>query len=457
MNAIIGMTELAIGLARNGRQREYLQAVKSAGASLLRLIDDVLDFSKIEARKLTIDRIPFRLDELLDETVKPLAFHARQRKLKLSYAIPRGTPRRLIGDPNRLRQVLVNLIGNAIKFTSEGSITVKVRTELESEDEVTLVFTVRDTGIGIAKHQQSLIFDAFSQADSSTTRTYGGTGLGLSISKELIELMGGTLAVNSAQGVGSTFRFTARFERGLKPAPTGTKKHFSAGVTLRILLAEDNAVNQRLTSELLERRGHRVTSVRDGKAALGAIATHAFDVVLMDIQMPVLGGIEATQAIREKQKKTGRHIPIVAMTAHALASDRDRALKAGMDDYITKPARVEEVYRRVERAALLGGFAGDRKLAAEVIDVFLSDAPKMIGRLQRAVRSRKLDAIQHAAHALKGSIGNFTTGLTFEAARKLEHAARERNLPEVKSRFIELRAEVGKLIRSLQEVREDLI
>ncbi|MBI4472234.1 MAG: PAS domain S-box protein, partial [Acidobacteria bacterium] len=263
MNAIIGMTELAIGLARNGRQREYLQAVKSAGASLLRLIDDVLDFSKIEARKLTIDRIPFRLDELLDETVKPLAFHARQRKLKLSYAIARGTPRRLIGDPNRLRQVLVNLIGNAIKFTSEGSITVKVRTELESEDEVTLVFTVRDTGIGIAKHQQSLIFDAFSQADSSTTRTYGGTGLGLSISKELIELMGGTLAVNSAQGVGSTFRFTATFEkiRGQTPISCGApaprsrnwclSPNFSgAGVTLRILLAEDNAVNQRLTSEL---------------------------------------------------------------------------------------------------------------------------------------------------------------------------------------------------------------
>jgi len=495
MNGVIGMTELALDTELTREQRGFLNLVKSSAESLLVLLNDILDFSKIEAGKLDMEIIEFNLRDSLDDTMKAVGLRAHEKGLELACHILADVPDGLLGDPTRLRQIVINLVGNAIKFTSQGEVVMRVETQEETEKEAILHFAVTDTGVGIPLEKQASIFEAFTQADNSTTRKYGGTGLGLSISSRLVEMMGGRMWLESVAGRGSTFHFSARFQlqsaRTSRHMPAGlgtlqgvsvlivddnaTNRHIlkemlagwkmtafeadggraalalltqaaaegraiplvlvdaqmpeidgfqvaeqikrgpqtassrlimltSAGFRgdaarcrelsilaylpkpvkssdllqaiqtvmsspdqrkqapalitfhslregrgrLKILLAEDNRVNQVLAVRLLEKRGHSVVLVETGKAALEVLQTETFDLVLMDIQMPEMDGLDATAGVREREKDTGTHIPIIAMTAHAMAGDKERCLQAGMDAYISKPLSVKELFATIE-------------------------------------------------------------------------------------------------------------
>ncbi len=495
LNGIFGMTELALGTKLAPEQREYLEATMTSTESLMKIIDDILDFSKIEARKIELEPISFNLRDSIGGMLSSLALQAHNKGLELAYYIPHDIPERLIGDPGRLRQILVNLISNAIKFTEKGEVVVSVKEVSQTKDETTLHFAVTDTGIGIPKAQQQLIFDAFIQADGSMSRKHGGTGLGLAISKQLVELMEGRIWVESKVGQGSTFHFTVNFglqigkaeelipailedlknlrvllvddnatnrriikdmfscwnmeleavESGRKALAATeqarkTSKPFSlflidshmpkmdgftlaekikdnpdlagasivmltsAGVRgdaarcrklgivaylvkpikqselldaimlvlgtspkrrkqvplitrhivkesrqrLRILLAEDNVINQKVAVHILEKKGHKVSVANNGQEVLQALREDRFDLILMDVQMPKIDGLEATASIREKERETGFHIPIIAMTAHVMKGDRERCLDAGMDDYIAKPLRAEGLIKKID-------------------------------------------------------------------------------------------------------------
>ncbi|HEV2492558.1 MAG TPA: response regulator [Terriglobia bacterium] len=631
MNAVLGMTELALGTRLTSEQREYLTAAQESGRSLMTLIDDILDFSKIEARKLDLELVSFNLRDTVENTLRLLAVRASQKGIELVSAIPPGVADRLRGDPGRLRQILLNLVGNAVKFTERGEVVVRVEVEAADENSLRLHFLVSDTGIGIPREKREMIFQAFAQADSSTTRRYGGTGLGLAISSALVGMMGGRIWVESEPGKGSTFHFTVRFvlERGARtgfalkePADlrgmpvlivddnatnrrilqdTLTNWHMapvamegartalrelarakaagtpyrlalidahmpemdgfslarrikrnrrlgritvvmltSAGgrgdaarcrklgirayltkpirqsdlldafvtalgapargrarpplVTrhllreqrrpLRILLAEDNAFNQKVAMRILERQGHEVVVASDGREALDALeqpASRAFDLVLMDVQMPDMSGFEATAAIRERERATGAHLPIVAMTAHAMKGDRERCLRAGMDGYVSKPIQAKELLAtisalvkvrteplvlgpEVPRAAsgldvarLLEGVGGNEQLLREFVQLFLADSPKWLSSIRWAVARRNAKALAEAAHALKGSAGSFSLKGPYEAASKLERMGRKGGLSGAKDvlRALEqgmtrLRRELRALLRTLR-------
>ncbi len=386
MNAIVGMSGLALETKLTSKQREYLNIVISSANSLLALINDILDFSKVEARKLELDRVDFNLREAIEASLKVLKEQARSKKLTLACRIEPDVPPRLLGDPERLRQIIVNLVDNAIKFTAHGEVVLRVTRDSGrrmaaaagdgSEPPATsaLHFTITDTGIGIPLEKQSQIFDAFAQADSSTTRKYGGTGLGLAICAQLVELMGGRIWVESRPGLGSTFHFTAKFE--IPVASESNEKHsmavannapenrprpaanIAARKPLRVLIAEDNPVNQMLVVHLLERRGHTVAVAENGRQALDLLAQHRFDAVLMDVQMPDMGGMEATAILRKNERESGKHLHIVAMTAHAMKGDRERCLQGGMDAYISKPIDAKQLFAAVESTHSLQSIPG---------------------------------------------------------------------------------------------------
>jgi PAS domain S-box-containing protein len=611
MNAIIGMNELLLMTRLSPQQRGYVQAARESAESLMSIINDILDVSKIDARRLTLHHAPFKLRDTLEDSVRLLAPRAGQKALELACRIAPDVPDGLVGDAGRLRQVVLNLVGNAIKFTDRGEVTIDVALDEKAADAVTLRFTVRDTGIGIHPDKQSEIFEAFVQADASTTRRYGGTGLGLTISAQLIELMEGRLWLESEPGKGSRFHFVARFgiqhpiglsapiddlrhiralivddnatnrlilteilatwqmpatavdgaaaaldalhagvDRGapfhlvltdaLMPGVDGfalgeqiagdgrlspvkmilltsagasagarqTKRPFAARLAkpvkqselldaivsafaprrrrrsvarrrrprpseapLRVLVAEDNASNRTFVSALLEQRGHSVTLVDNGREAVDRSARERFDLILMDLQMPVMGGLEATAAIRARERETGGHTPIVAVTAHAMAGDRDSCLAAGMDAYVSKPlmpeelqstiaavmsgdgARVSQAAPAIDEAALVTSFDGKRELAGEVIDVFLDDAPTMLARIAHAVGMRDAAAIGAAAHALKGSVGLFSKDRAYEAARRLERLGRSGKLEDIDAARTEVEQSVAQLVEELRRVR----
>jgi len=346
LNGILGMADLARETDLDEEQGEYVRTIRESGRALLGVINDILDFSKIEAGKMSVANTPFELRALVDETARLLAPKARQQGLEFTVAVTDETPDRLQGDPVRLRQVLVNLLGNAVKFTDAGRISLEIQQAARGHGRTRLLFRVRDTGIGIDPSQQSTIFGAFCQADGSMTRQYDGTGLGLTISSKLVELMGGRLELQSALGQGSTFSFTLPFElaepsrQPTAPAPT---VHDTRG--LRVLVAEDNPVNQRFVATLLTKWGHVVEAVGDGEAAVRSWRAAAPDIVLMDVQMPGLDGLAATRAIRceEAAFGDGRRVPIVALTAHAFADDERRCLAAGMDAFLSKPIKSEQL------------------------------------------------------------------------------------------------------------------
>jgi signal transduction histidine kinase/CheY-like chemotaxis protein len=355
MNGVLGMMGLVLNTELDHDQREYLRIAKTSADSLLGLLNDILDFSKIEAGRMELESIPFSVRECVMQGVKTLEFMAREKGLELSVLVDPGVPERLEGDPSRLRQVLVNLVNNAVKFTAHGSVRVEAALECQSEGRAVVRFNVKDTGIGLSNDQQKLIFEPFRQADGSVTRRYGGTGLGLAICSNLAEMMGGGITVQSALGEGSTFSFTidcpvsAELSDGAAQGGAQGRENRSAG-QLSILLAEDNRVNQFLMVRLLEGHGHRVTVAGDGRVALDEAAHHKFDVILMDVQMPEMDGLEATRLLRERGVRT----PIIAMTAHAMQGDRDKCLSAGMDAYISKPIQPDEVFEAIDDAVLAG-------------------------------------------------------------------------------------------------------
>jgi PAS domain S-box-containing protein len=622
MNAVIGMAELLLDTSLRPEQREYVTTLKDSAESLLGLINEILDFSKIEAGKLELVSEEFDPREALGDTLRTLAMRAHQKGLELAGRIAPDVPDRLLGDPSRLRQVIVNLVGNAIKFTEKGEVLVQVEKEQAAGDHVVLRFLVADTGIGIPREKQARVFEAFEQADRSTTRTYGGTGLGLSISAQIVELMGARITVESEPGRGSRFRFAVRFPlprgrrragarrfpklRGLRvlvvddnatnrrileevfrqwrmrpkaasggrealaemrraararrpyalvlldaqmpgmdgfalaeeirktprlaratvmmltsgPRADDRERCVAAGISayltkpikqsdlmdtimavldprasaarpaaagegapprgdgrgLRVLVAEDNAVNQQVAVGMLERAGHTAVVAGNGREALARLEHEPFDLVLMDVQMPELDGLETTTAIRQRERATGAHVPIVAVTAHALKGDAERCLAAGMDDYLAKPLQPRELRAAIQRvtsgrsrrggedkaaesappaagpldpALLLERVGGDRRALASLVRTFRGDAPRKIAEIRRAVDAGDARGLQAAAHALKGAVSNFAARGAAAAAFRLQRMGEAGEMGEAPRVLAELECELGEVSRAL--------
>ncbi len=359
MTGIIGMTDLTLETDLTTEQHEYVSLIKSSAQSLLTLINGILDFSKIESGKIELERVRFSLRETVTNALRPLSQRAFEKGLAFRIHVAPEVPRDLMGDPNRFRQILVNLAGNAIKFTDRGEVAVEIIVESQKQQQAMIQVSVSDTGIGIPKEKRTLIFQPFTQADGSTTRRFGGTGLGLAICLQLVRSMGGRISVEGEPGAGSVFTFTVPFsiaEALAEPEPQVPKINARAGSEeqYHLLLAEDNPVSQRLVARLLEKCGHTVVCVGTGLEAIQALDREAFDAVLMNLQMPGLGGLEATAAIRQREKErsfaSGPHIPIIATTASAMKGDRDRCLGAGMDGYVSKPIRREDLFDALEQA-----------------------------------------------------------------------------------------------------------
>ncbi|MGO9527635.1 MAG: response regulator [Verrucomicrobiia bacterium] len=633
MNGIIGMADLALETQLTPDQREYLDTVKLSAETLLQLINDILDFSKIEAGKLELDPIDFSLRDNLGDTLKTLAIRAHQKGLELAAHVLPEVPDELVGDPVRLRQVIVNLIGNAIKFTERGEVVVQVALDGQEGDELCLHFAVSDTGIGIPADKQGVIFEAFAQADGSTTRKYGGTGLGLAISTQLVRMMGGKIWVESEVGKGSTFHFTAQMRpskdlppklaaqradleglpvlvvddnatnrrileetlrhwhakpviasnaaaafAGIKKAhtrgepfrvvlvdclmpetdgfglaeqirqdadlastklimlssagrtsvasrcremgfagyltkpvkqselfdaigaalgnpgepiapPSATEASPSVAGTsrkLRVLLAEDNAVNQRLVVKLMEKHGHSLVAVNNGVEALDALERETFDVVLMDVQMPELGGFEATACIREREKSTGQHIPVIAMTAHALKGDRERCLEAGMDAYVSKPIQAPLLFEAIDSVvpnpalaasvpeklpedeaapaarvkvfdheAALAMLDGDTELFSELVGLFTTESVQLLNQIHESIAARDAKLLERSAHSLKGSAAAFSAERSRAVAQRLEGMGARGEFGGADVIAAELQEQVTQLTKALSEYRKE--
>jgi signal transduction histidine kinase/ActR/RegA family two-component response regulator len=368
MNGILGMTELALSTTLSDEQREFLLTVKSSADRLLTIINEILDYSKMEAGKTVLDSVAFHLPGMLSDVLRSLTVLAHTKGLELAVHIAPDVPSDLRGDPVRLSQVLINLVGNAIKFTERGEVRIDVFVESAANDRVSLGFVIRDTGIGIALDQQDGLFQEFQQAHTSGHRLYGGTGLGLALSRSIVTLMGGDISLTSKPGVGTTVTFTAHFSLAPESQPGLAMGAYTAVIevtppaagilalstSLSILLAEDNLVNQRVAMTMLGKMGHRVTLATNGLEALDRWRKSDFDLILMDVQMPEMTGLEATIQIR-REEATGAHVTIVAMTASAMSEDRDRCLAAGMDDFISKPVS----YKGIEQV-ITATFSGKK-------------------------------------------------------------------------------------------------
>lgn len=356
MNGIIGMTDLALEAQSQPERQEYLDVVKRSAQSLLAIINDILDFSKIEAGKINIEQAPYNLHQTVNDCLQVLRARADDKDLVIVCTFDDTTPAMVMGDPTRLRQILINLIGNAIKFTKQGRIDIHIEKQLLPDRPERLKFRVQDTGIGIAPNKLDSIFEAFSQADISTTRQYGGTGLGLTITQRLVHLMGGQLQVNSQLGVGSSFEFDLPYEKAseLEASQTTPDPVQSIMPSLSVLVVEDHPINQLLASRMLEKWGHKVHLAENGQEALDRLIAHqdTFDLILMDMQMPIMGGLEATAKIRQMAPFKG--LPIVAMTANAMLGDREICLEAGMDDYLSKPILAKDLEEKLHQLLARG-------------------------------------------------------------------------------------------------------
>ncbi len=623
MNGIIGMTELALSTELSEEQRDYLESVKISADALLALINDILDFSKMEAGKFELMENDFSLRESLSNTMNTLALQCHQKGLELNYRVPENVPDYVVGDPGRLRQILVNLVGNAIKFTSQGEVDVNVELEQQIDGDVILRFSIADTGIGIPPDKRDRIFVAFEQADGSTTREYGGTGLGLAIASHLVELMKGQIRLESEVGRGSTFHFTARFgvaeppavesnpeqrsvsleglpvlvvddnatnrrilqesllskgmeptmaedgDAGIKAIRDATRKkspfvlalidymmpkmngfelaerikedpklavekiimltsggerghadrcaelgifaHLMKPVKqadlfdvianalretdqdmtrqppanrhsiriakrrLHILLAEDNVINQKFAVKLLEKMEHLVSVVQNGNEVMEAMKHETFHLILMDVQMPEMDGLETTRSIRIQERQSGFHVPIIAMTAHAMSGDKDRCLEAGMDDYVSKPISADELFDVIEELMekrkaqqenshvkmnshlldeedLLTRVGGDEELLRELFVLFQEDYPLLLSKLRHAVEQKEWTEMRETAHSIKGSVANFAADSAVEMALKLETAEIGDDTHHVEETVDRLENELKLLCRILENV-----
>ncbi len=499
MNGIMGMTDLVLRSGLNEEQEKYLRAVKGSSDHLMHILNDILDFSKIEAGRLELEEVFFDLKSTLDTAMGQIAPKIHDKGLALTCRVDREVPVSLEGDPVRLRQVLFNLLGNAIKFTEAGEIRVECGVEKDDGDTVLLHFIVSDTGIGISKEKQTDIFESFRQADGSMTRQYGGTGLGLTISRNLVELMGGKIWVESEPRVGSSFHFTARFQMQSEewtvpshmettpvPAPDAISRAEQG--SLRILLVEDNDINQMMAANILRKWGHAVDVAENGSKALDRLAEDAYSLILMDVQMPVMDGLEATRAIRKREERDGGHVPIIAMTAHAMKGDRERCLESGMDDYLSKPIDPERLAGALEmwgtgrsdndrvggeaetpqafKAASTEGVpidlekalaraAGDKAFLEEMLQHFLSNLPDQVRQLKETLEASDTDGLAKQAHSLKGAAGTLGAERIASVAKQLEQTGRAGDLSNVGVLLEELDQELKVLANHVQE--EDVL
>ncbi len=480
LNGILGMTDLALDLELSAEARKHLGVVKTSGLSLLGLLNDLLDFSKIEAGKLTLEEIPFDLPRALENTLEPLRNRAQNKGLALLLRLDDAIARTVVGDPTRLGQIITNLADNAIKFTDTGVITIALRKVAQPGRQIAIEFAISDTGIGIPRDKQELIFQAFAQADGSTTRHYGGTGLGLGICARLVEQMDGKLEVESELGRGSKFHFVARF--GLvdheltAPALPIDQPALPRRTGLRILVAEDNPVNREVATAMLNRAGHHLAIANDGHEAVSLYQRERFDVVLMDVQMPGLDGLAATREIRALESKLGRRAAIIAMTAHAMASDRERCLAAGMDAYLTKPLSKETLLAAIDHAvlpraenpthrppatspkltarqSLLEQFDGDHALLDRLSAIFLENTPSVMADLHAAAASADGPRIEQLAHGLLSSLGVFQATAASKITLRLEEAGRSGHLSAVPSDLQQLQDEIDRLLATLANER----
>jgi signal transduction histidine kinase/CheY-like chemotaxis protein/HPt (histidine-containing phosphotransfer) domain-containing protein len=481
MNAIIGMTDLTMDTPLNAEQRDYLNTVRDSSRSLLKLINDILDLSKIDAGKLELEEINFNLHSLIKTTVKAFAAEADRKGLLLRCDIDGKIPSQVKGDPVRLRQVITNLLGNGFKFTEKGSIAVEALGQKEDEDSITVRFSVTDTGIGIPPEKIGDIFDIFTQADGSMARRYGGSGLGLSISKKLIEMMGGSIWVESEPGRGSAFYFTARLKKGEgieEPLIYEGMEALEARApaALRLLLVEDNPINQKLAVRLLEKRGHSVSVADNGMEAMEKLSRWDFDLVLMDIQMPEMDGFETTQAIRSPSSSArDRNIPIIAMTAHAMKGDMEKCIEAGMNDYISKPLDRYDLLNKVERfgEGKKKEFPGagdevsdlvidraflemvcdrDEELITDMLDAFAEHIPETMEELRKALIEEDMASALTNAHSLKGAAASIGAKRLMRTAFEIEVAAEIQSLKTARELLDKLEAELAAVLVEIRKI-----
>ncbi|TKB54431.1 MAG: response regulator [Nitrospira sp.] len=508
MNGILGMTELLLQTELSGKQHHFVNTVYRSGSTLLRLINDVLDFSKVEAGKVELEHIRFDLVKTVREVTDLFVEQAQGKGINLTCVLAESVPSVLQGDPVRLQQILMNLVNNAVKFTKQGSIALTVTMAEASASHALVRFEVQDSGVGIEPAAQAKIFEAFSQADGSTARKYGGTGLGLSIVKQLAQLMEGAVGVRSEPGQGATFWCTARLEKVSGNTREGRKRSTSRrgdvvpyGVSkipetkvagARVLLAEDNPVNREVAVCMLEQLGCQVVAVEHGRDAVAKTECARFDVVLMDCQMPEMDGLSATTAIRDGERRTGWHVPIVALTAHAIDGDRERCLAAGMDDYMTKPFTqgelgnmiqqwvrrpgdeaaatsdqsravpaeplqspsevTEEGTRQAPVLTLLGTPLADQVLdqiralrrpgrpdpVAKILTSFLESSATYVSAIHQAVVHQDAEALSRAAHALKSSSAMIGAMELSKILKDFESMGRQSDLAGCQARMAEL-------------------
>ena len=502
MNGIIGMSRLLAETSLNEQQREYLNMIISSSDWLLTVINDVLDFSKIEAGKLDFESIDFNVVRELENIINPMKYRASEKSLYLECEIGPNVPANIVCDPVRLRQVITNLISNGIKFTSKGGIRLIVNCLSLESKQAKLRFAVRDTGIGIPADRVEDVFTEFEQADGSTTRNYGGTGLGLSICKALVEMMGGRIWVESVQDVGSSFNFEVTFPiRDTKKSHSST--HFSQDETtfargLNVLLAEDTPVNQKLALALLKKMDHSVTLAEDGRQAVDAFCSDRFDIILMDVQMPVMDGFAATAEIRRRERESNCKTPIIAMTAHAMKGDEERCIAAGMDAYLSKPVDPRKLNEEITRLkkqfansvdqkllgdqnskeasglsletsspsavaqnstdemiidweAALKNTAGDQDLLREIVAVFTENCSKMMEDIHQSIETNDRGKLRRAAHSIKSSFGYIGAMEPQELSAKLESMSENKETSELLKQTSRIEQAVEKVMPILLE------
>ncbi len=476
LSAIVGMSQLAVDAATEPERRRYLDMLRVASDGLATIINDILDFSRIEAGRFLLAPAPFLLHDVLNAVVDTVRLPADAKQLDLRWSVDPEVPDHLVGDAARLRQILLNLASNAVKFTERGAVGLEVVLVERTADAATIEVAVKDTGIGIPPDKQQAIFEAFVQADGSTTRRYGGAGLGLSISSRLAELMGGEIGVESEEGAGSTFRFKVSF--GLAPAggstqpapPDAVPARRDAALAGRILVADDNAIQREMVLHLLGRCGYDVTAVESGAGALAALDHGEFDLILVDLQMPEMDGFQTAAAIRRREASGGRRVPIVAVTASALKSDRDRCLEVGIDDYVSKPMSKDQLVTMVaahmtnapapaqtpwqptDRAAYLRALGDDHDLARRLVAIFVEQAPSLLEAIRAAAAAGDAHALSQASHRLKGAMGNFPAIAAQDLATRLENAALAGHVQTARVILPSLEREMARMLRALPDL-----